>query len=168
MMGGGNERIERHGNKGYARARCWEHGLNHDHYMPQLQRLLRPGRAGDRRTYDSLVSDVVTSRNPLDLFEGRRKRCGVFFIEALYRTHAQQAQWGDTEAMSLLAPLCYSRWLAWRRFRDALRSGSIRYGRNVDEYIRRSREDVIAHLRAGWQPTVAPGDEEFDRIRNQP
>ncbi len=146
------------------RPECREHGLTQDVFMPQLRRLLRPGTAGDRLVYDSLVADVLRSDNPLDLFRTSQKRSGVFLIEALYRTHREQAESGDERVVSSLPALGYSRWVAWRRFREAIRSGAVGYGRGLEDYVQSSRADVIGHVRAGWRPDGGRDDKELNEL----
>lgn len=148
--------------------RCREHGLTHDVFIPQLRRLLRPGGAGDRRVYDSLVADVLRSENPLDLFPASKRRSGVLLIEALYRTHVEQAESGDLRVHSSLGALGYSRWVAWRRFREAIRDGSIGYGRGLGGYLHSSKEDVAAHLRSGWRPVGDHQDAELRELLHRP
>ena len=145
--------------------RCAEHSLTHDTFMPQLQRLLRPGRHGDRRVYDSLVADVVGTSNPLELFQNSKRRSGALLIEALYLTHESQAEAGDTRVHSSLAELGYSRWVAWRRFRDAVVAGHVGYGRGLENYLRSSKETVESHLRDGWQPDSGNEDNELRMLR---
>ncbi len=144
--------------------RCREHGMTQDVFIPQLRRLLRPGRAGDRRVYDSLVADVLRHDNPLDLFRTSQKRSGIFFIEALYLTHVEQAESGDERVYSSLPELGYSRWVAWRRFQEAVRSGSVGYGRGLDRYLQCSRNDVAGHVRDGWRPNDGRDDDELDAL----
>ncbi len=143
------------------RARCLQHRLTDDDYVPQLRRLLA-GAAFERRVYDSLVHDVVTaSANPLDLFQHSQQRCGMYFIEALYRTSTEQAVSGDEAMLPSLGPLGYSRWVAWRRFGDAVRNRSVSFGRGVADFIVRSRADVIGHIGSGWRPLIIPRDPEL-------
>lgn len=141
-------------------ARCRQHGVTAEYFLPQLQRLLR-GAPRDRKVYQSLVDDVVGSMNPLQLFQVSQQRLGIYFIEALYRTHREQAEGGDESILLSLAPLGYSRWVAWRRFGDAVRDRSVLFDRRVDTYIARSRETVGDHLRDGWRPVILPDDPEF-------
>ena len=156
--------MEESHSQGDHRVRCREHGMNHDVFIPQLRRLLRPGRAGDRRVYDSLVADVLKSENPLDLFRASQKRSGVFLIEALYRTHVEQAESGDERVYSSLGALGYSRWVAWRRFRDAIRSGSVGYGRSLEWYVSSSRDAVADHVKDGWRPEDGIDDDELREL----
>ena len=143
------------------RPRCMQHRLTDDDYMPQLRRLLA-GAATERQVYDSLVHDVVAaSANPLGLFQRSQQRCGMYFIEALYRTYAEQVVAGDRASLPSLGPLGYSRWVAWRCFGDAVRNRSVSFGRRVDDFIVRSRIDVIGHIGSGWRPLVLPQDPEL-------
>ena len=151
----------RHSSQDGYTAKCREHGINHDVFIPQLRRLLRPGRAGDRRVYDSLVADVLRSKNPLDLFEVSQQRSGVYLIEALYRTHVEQAESGDERVFSSLGALGYSRWVAWRRLREAIRAGSVGYGRGLESYVSSSKDAVADHVKEGWRPDDGNDDDEL-------
>ncbi|MGI9597061.1 MAG: hypothetical protein ACR2QK_12930 [Acidimicrobiales bacterium] len=151
----GDQNSGDHGNR--RSDRCREHGVTADYYVPQLWRLLS-GDAPARHVYYTFIDEIVGSDNPLDLFEGRRKRPGMYFIEALYLTHAE---YGDEIARPSLAPLGYSRWVAWRRLRDVIKSGSVSFPGRLDEFIARSRGDVIRHVRSGWKPAVLPRDPEL-------
>lgn len=139
---------------------CNHHCVTDEYYLPQLRRLLA-GADRDRLVYDGIVADVVGSANPLDLFKRSQLRRGVYLIEALYRTLTEQAEHGDELALPSLAPLGYSRWVAWRRFGDAVRSRSVSFGSSVGQFISLSRHDVVHHVHAGWRPAVIPPDPEL-------
>ncbi len=151
----------RHPGQREVQVRCRAHGLTQDHFIPQLQRLLSTGAARDRRVYYSLIDDVVGTAKPLDLFDRTKQRPGVYLIEALYLTEAERVHGCEIDPQPLLAPLGYSRWVAWRQFREALRTGSIGYGRGVAGYVDRARQEVVQHLVAGWRPAARPGDREL-------
>lgn len=157
---------EGHRARGEVPARCRQHALTDDYYVPQLRRLLS-GAPRERKVYEGFIDEVVATANPLDLFGSSQQRPGMYFIEALYRTQVEQAElaeWadpGDRVGRSYLAPLCYSRWVAWRRFGDAVRDRSVSFGGGVADYILRSRRDVISHVRSGWVPSVVAGDPEL-------
>jgi len=93
-----------------------------------------------------------------------QKRSGVFLIEALYRTHVEQAESGDERVYSSLGALGYSRWVAWRRFRDAIRSGSVGYGRSLEWYVSSSRDAVADHVKDGWRPEDGIDDDELREL----
>lgn len=144
----------------FGRSRCRQHRVTEEFYVPQLQRLLR-GQTRDQLVYYSLIDDVVGSDNPLELFEGSKRRPGMYLIEALYRTHAELVDDGEQLGEPALAPLGYARWVAWRRFADDVRSGSVSFPRGLGEFIGRSKRDVESHLNAGWVPAVVPRDPEL-------
>lgn len=139
---------------------CRQHLVTDELYVLQLLRLLG-GAQKERRIYDSLVDDVVGAGNPLELFQRSQQRSGIYFIEALYRAHRHQVEHGDELMQPSLAPLGYSRWVAWRRFGDAVRAGSVQFSQRVDLYIDRSKDTVSDHLRDGWRPEVVPDDPEL-------
>lgn len=142
--------------------RCRAHGLDEKHYLPQLRRLLY-GRLTERRVYDSMVSDVVGSPDPLAVFHQSEPRPVVYFVEALYLAHAELAA-DDLVARPYLAPLGYSRWLAWRRFGDAIRSRRVLFDPRVAEFEACSRSSVIGHLGDGWRPQPGYNDSELDQL----
>ncbi len=146
--------------RGRPSRRCRQHRVTDEYYRPQLWRLLR-GKPPERLVYDSLVDDVVGSINPLELFDPSQQRPGILLIEALYRTHAELVDCGDEPAASSLAPLGYARWVAWRRFGDAVRDGSARFNRGVGQFIVESKRDVASHLHSGWMPSDTNGDVEL-------
>lgn len=146
-------------------APCRQHAVTADFYVRQLLRLVQ-GAARERRIYYSMIDDVVGAGNPLELFELSQQRSGMYFIEALYRAHSQQIESGDELMQPSLAPLGYSRWVAWRRFGDAVRSGSVQFSHRVDLYIDRSRDAVCDHVRGGWRPDVMPNDPELAALLN--
>lgn len=157
-----HEHHRRAGSAGPGRpGRCQTHQLSQDWFIPQLERLLRTGAARDQRVYDSLVIQIVSSQNPLELFDESQRRPGVYLIEALYRIEVERAAAGDDQVALSLPPLSYSRWVAWRRFAEAVKEGSIGFGRGVGGYLARSRQDLVGHVRSGWQPLVLPVDDEF-------
>ncbi len=145
---------------------CRQHAVTAEFYVPQLLRLLR-GAPRERNIYYSMVDDVVGANNPLELFKRSEQRSGMCFIESLYRAHSQQVDSGDELMQPSLAPLGYSRWVAWRRFANAVRDGSVQFSDSVDLYIVRSRDAVNDHLREGWRPEVVPDDPELHALLNR-
>ena len=129
----------------------------------QLERLLDTGADRDRVAYFSLVDEIVASHDPLALFSSSERQSGVRLIEAVYYVHRCQASAGDDEADQSLAPLCYSRWVAWRNYGAAVgpRARVLGDQRRVGDFIDSSRLDVCRFLRAGWQPKLTNHDEEL-------
>lgn len=166
--GGGHSGLEhsgdhgdgQHGTRSVAEARCSDHCLTDEFYLPQLRRLLS-GTERDRLVYHDMVAEMVGSANPLDLFKRSQQRCGIYLIEALYRTLSEQAEHGDDAALPSLAPFGYSRWVAWRLFGDAVRNRSVSFDSSVGRFISLSRHDVARHVHAGWRPAVMPADPEL-------
>jgi hypothetical protein len=131
-------------------------------YLGQLRRLLRSDQDG-RQAYDSMVNDIVGSTDPLMLFHQSGPRPGVYFVEALYKAHTELAT-GDMAARPSLAPLGYSRWLAWRLFGEAVKNRDVAFDCRVTDFEAASRDDVIGHLGAGWRPPSKHGDPELDTL----
>jgi hypothetical protein len=137
-----------------------------DYYVPQLLRLVQ-GAPRERDIYYSMVDDVVRADNPLGLFKTSEQRPGICFIESLYRAHRLQVENGDVMMQPSLAPLGYARWVAWRRFAAAVRSGSVRFSDGVEPYIARSRGTVRQHVQDGWWPDIDPDDPELQILRQR-
>lgn len=144
--------------------RCRVHGLTQESYILQLRRLLAGG-SRERAVYDSLVADVV-SADPRQLFGPRLLRNGAYLVEALYRTLPERRHCGGPiEPGSAPAPLAYTRWLAWRQVRDAVRAGTA-HCRQVGHHVGRARREVALHLRNGWIPDPGRSDQELVELLN--